>query len=44
MRRIQGTIRELKDKTEEELWAVARQEEAQFYLVKETQKQAEYQC
>jgi len=39
MRMIQGTIRELKDKTEEELWAVARQEEAQFYLVKETQKQ-----
>lgn len=39
MRMIQGTIRELKDKTEEELWTVARQEEAQFYLVKETQKQ-----
>jgi len=39
MRMIQGTIRELKDKTEEELWDVARQEEAQFYLVKETQKQ-----
>jgi pyridoxal 5'-phosphate synthase pdxS subunit len=39
MRMIQGTIRELRDKTEEELWSVARQEEAQFYLVKETQKQ-----
>ncbi|AIS31481.1 MAG: pyridoxal 5'-phosphate synthase lyase subunit PdxS [Methanobacterium formicicum] len=39
MRMIQGTIRELQDKTEEELWSVARQEEAQFYLVKETQKQ-----
>ncbi len=39
MRMIQGTIRELKDKTEEELWSVAREEEAQFYLVKETQKQ-----
>ncbi|NYB52596.1 MAG: pyridoxal 5'-phosphate synthase lyase subunit PdxS [Methanobacteriaceae archaeon] len=39
MRMIQGTIRELKEKTEEELWTVARQEEAQFYLVKETQKQ-----
>jgi len=39
MRMIQGTIRELKDKTEEELWTVAREEAAQFYLVKETQKQ-----
>ncbi len=39
MRMIQGTIRELKDKTEEELWSVAREEEAQFYLVKETKKQ-----
>jgi pyridoxal 5'-phosphate synthase pdxS subunit len=39
MRMIQGTIRELQEKTEEELWSVARQEEAQFYLVKETQKQ-----
>lgn len=39
MRMIQGTIRELQDKTEEELWSVARLEEAQFYLVKETQKQ-----
>ncbi|BDZ72066.1 pyridoxal 5'-phosphate synthase lyase subunit PdxS [Methanobacterium petrolearium] len=39
MRMIQGTIRELPDKTEEELWTVAREEEAQFYLVKETQKQ-----
>lgn len=39
MRMIQGTIRELKDRTEEELWSVAREEEAQLYLVKETQKQ-----
>ena len=39
MRMIQGTIRELKDMTEEELWSVARKEEAQLYLVKETQKQ-----
>lgn len=39
MRMIQGTIRELKDMTEEELWSVAREEEAQLYLVKETQKQ-----
>ena len=39
MRMIQGSIRELQDKTEEERWSVARQEEAQFYLVKETQKQ-----
>jgi len=39
MRRIQGTIRELKDMTEEEMWSVAREEEAQLYLVKETQKQ-----
>ncbi|MDY9922536.1 pyridoxal 5'-phosphate synthase lyase subunit PdxS [Methanobacterium sp.] len=39
MRMIQGTIRELKDMTEEEMWSVAREEEAQLYLVKETQKQ-----
>ncbi|MBP2045310.1 pyridoxal 5'-phosphate synthase lyase subunit PdxS [Methanobacterium aggregans] len=39
MRVIQGTIRELKDKTEEELWAVARKEEAPLELVKETAKQ-----
>jgi pyridoxal 5'-phosphate synthase pdxS subunit len=39
MRVIQGTIRELKDKNEEELWAVARQEEAPLELVKETAKQ-----
>ncbi len=39
MRMIQGTIRGLKDKTEEELWDVARNEEAQLYLVKKTQKQ-----
>ena len=39
MRVIQGTIRELKDKTEEELWSVAREQEAPLELVKETQKQ-----
>ncbi|AEG18812.1 pyridoxal 5'-phosphate synthase lyase subunit PdxS [Methanobacterium paludis] len=39
MRVIQSTIRELKDKTEEELWAVAREEEATLELVKETAKQ-----
>jgi pyridoxal 5'-phosphate synthase pdxS subunit len=39
MRVIQGTIRELKDKTEEELWSVAREMEAALELVKETQKQ-----
>jgi len=39
MRLIQGTIRELKDKTEEELWSVAREIEAPLELVKETQKQ-----
>jgi len=39
MRMRQSSIRELADNTEEELWSVARQEEAQFYLVKETQKQ-----
>ena len=38
MRVIQSTIRELKDKTEEELWAVAREEEATLELVKETAK------
>lgn len=39
MRMIQGGIRELKDKTEEELWSVAREIEAPLKLVKETQKQ-----
>lgn len=39
MRVIQGTIRELKDKTNEELWSVARELEAPLELVKETQKQ-----
>ena len=39
MRVIQGTIRELKDKTEEELWTVAREIEAPLEIVKETQKQ-----
>lgn len=40
MRMIQGTIRDLKDKTEEELWGVAREIEAPLELVKETQKQS----
>ncbi|EKF85079.1 pyridoxal 5'-phosphate synthase lyase subunit PdxS [Methanobacterium formicicum] len=39
MRVIQGTIRELANKTEEELWSVARELEAPLELVKETQKQ-----
>mgnify|MGYP000935687323 CR=1 FL=1 len=39
MRVIQGTIRELGNKTEEELWSVARELEAPLELVKETQKQ-----
>jgi pyridoxal 5'-phosphate synthase pdxS subunit len=39
MRKIQSTIRDLKDKTEEELWGVAREIEAPLELVKETQKQ-----
>ncbi|AIS32164.1 pyridoxal 5'-phosphate synthase lyase subunit PdxS [Methanobacterium formicicum] len=39
MRVIQGTIRELANKTEEELWSVARTLEAPLELVKETQKQ-----
>ncbi len=39
IRVIQGTIRELKDKTEEELWSVARELEAPLELIKETQKQ-----
>jgi pyridoxal 5'-phosphate synthase pdxS subunit len=38
MRKILGTIRELKDKTEEELWSVAREIEAPLELVKETAK------
>ncbi|HMK53829.1 MAG TPA: pyridoxal 5'-phosphate synthase lyase subunit PdxS [Methanobacteriaceae archaeon] len=37
MRMIQGTIRVLKDKTEEELWGVAREIEAPISLVKQTQ-------
>lgn len=36
MRMIQGTIREIQNKTEEELWGVARDIEAPYYLVKET--------
>src|SRR5664280_3002465 len=37
-RQILGTIRELKDKTEEELWSVAREIESPLELVKETAK------
>ena len=36
MRKIQGTIREIQNKTEEELWGVAREIEAPYYLVKQT--------
>jgi pyridoxal 5'-phosphate synthase pdxS subunit len=36
MRVIQGTIREIQNKTEEELWGIARELEAPYYLVKET--------
>ncbi len=38
MRKIMGGIRELRDKTEEELWSVARDIEAPLELVKETAK------
>lgn len=38
MRRIQGTIREIKTKDEEELWAVARELESPLELIKETAK------
>ncbi len=38
MRKIQGTIREIKNKDEEELWAVARELESPLELVKETAK------
>jgi pyridoxal 5'-phosphate synthase pdxS subunit len=38
MRKIQGTIREIKTKDEEELWAVARELESPLDLVKETAK------
>jgi pyridoxal phosphate synthase yaaD subunit len=38
MRKIQGTIREIKTKDEEELWAVARELESPLELVKETAK------
>ena len=37
-RQILGTISELKDKTEEELWSVAREIESPLELVKETAK------
>jgi pyridoxal 5'-phosphate synthase pdxS subunit len=36
MRKIQGTIREIQNKTEEELWGVAREIEAPYKLVKQT--------
>ncbi len=36
MRMIQGTIREIQNKTEEELWGVARELEAPYELVKQT--------
>ena len=36
MRMIQGTIREIRNKTEEELWGVARELEAPYELVKQT--------
>lgn len=36
MRKIQGTIREIRNKTEEELWGVAREIEAPYKLVKLT--------
>jgi pyridoxal 5'-phosphate synthase pdxS subunit len=38
-RQITGTIRELKDKTEEELWSVARELESPLELVKLTAKE-----
>ncbi len=38
MRKIQGTIRELQNKDEEEFWSVAREIEAPLELVKETAK------
>ena len=37
-RQILGTIRELKDKTEEELWSVSREIESPLELLKETAK------
>ncbi|MCZ3364964.1 MULTISPECIES: pyridoxal 5'-phosphate synthase lyase subunit PdxS [Methanobacterium] len=36
MRMIQGTIREIRNKTEEELWGIARELEAPYELVKQT--------
>ncbi|WP_424355127.1 pyridoxal 5'-phosphate synthase lyase subunit PdxS [Methanobacterium sp. MBAC-LM] len=36
MRMIQGTIREIRNKTEEELWGIARELEAPYGLVKQT--------
>ncbi|MEN4006516.1 MAG: pyridoxal 5'-phosphate synthase lyase subunit PdxS [Methanobacteriaceae archaeon] len=36
MREIQGTIREIQNKTEEELWGISREIEAPYELVKQT--------
>ncbi|MGZ7067478.1 MAG: pyridoxal 5'-phosphate synthase lyase subunit PdxS, partial [Methanobacterium sp.] len=36
MRKIQGKIREIRNKTEEELWGVAREIEAPYELIKQT--------
>ena len=36
MRKIQGTIREIQNKTEEELWGISRKIEAPYELVKQT--------
>ncbi|HML05851.1 MAG TPA: pyridoxal 5'-phosphate synthase lyase subunit PdxS [Methanobacterium sp.] len=36
MRKIQGTIREIQNKTEEELWGITREIEAPYELVKQT--------
>ncbi|WP_414469544.1 pyridoxal 5'-phosphate synthase lyase subunit PdxS [Methanobacterium sp. ACI-7] len=36
IRKIQGTIREIRNKTEEELWGIAREIEAPYELVKQT--------
>lgn len=36
MRKIQGTIREIQNKTEEELWGISREIEAPYELVKQT--------
>ena len=36
MRKIQGTIREIRNKTEEELWGISREIEAPYKLVRQT--------